>query len=76
MEPLVIQEVIDSTITDHAESVTNWMEQKKGSWGFLAGQAVLKYKAKLKRTLTQQERRQIWESLWNRLVELRLPPKP
>jgi hypothetical protein len=40
-----------------------------GSWGALAGKAVLLYRDRLGRRLTDAERRAVWALLWQRLRE-------
>jgi hypothetical protein len=38
-----------------------------GSWGALAGKAVLMYRDHIGRRLTEDERRAVWARLWQRL---------
>ena len=51
--------------------VRQWREGVPGSWGALAGKAVLLYRERLGRRLTDAERRAVWAALWARLQETR-----
>ncbi len=64
-------EVVTATITDNRDVVREWLKDEPGSWGYLAGQAVLSLRRKLGRKLTEEERRQVWHALWGRLVGLK-----
>jgi len=49
--------------------VKRWMEGQPGSWGSLAGMAVLAYRERAGR-LTDLERRIVWQELWVTLNQL------
>jgi len=66
-----LDEAVSATIRDHPEAVRRWLANEPGSWGFLAGKAVLDYRRRLGRTLTEAERRAVWSLLWGRLTALR-----
>jgi hypothetical protein len=40
------------------------MRDEPGCWGFLAGQAVTACRAQTGRSLTDEERRLVWDRLW------------
>ena len=58
-------------IRDHRERVLAWMDDVPGSWGFLAGQAVLACRDRKGDALSDAERRIIWHRLWQLLTELK-----
>ena len=58
-------------IRDHPERVRGWMNDVPGSWGFLAGQAVLACRDQKGEALTDPERRIVWHRLWQLLTELK-----
>ena len=51
--------------------VEEWLADKPGSWGFLAGKAVVACRKKLGRSMNEGERRRVWATLWDRLTALR-----
>ncbi len=66
-----LHEAVAATVRDHPETVRRWLANEPGSWGYLAGKAVLDYRRRLGRTLTEAERRAVWSLLWGRLTALR-----
>ena len=66
-----IQDAVRSTIASNVPRVRDWIAGQPGSWGFLAGKAVIAYRQALGRSLTDFERRQVWDLLWATLVELK-----
>lgn len=62
---------MESTLACNREVARRWIAGEAGSWGFLAGQAVLALRRKMGRNLTEQERREVWRRLWERLTEMR-----
>jgi hypothetical protein len=66
---------LDATISDvlqgQAATVAAWRRNEPGSWGALAGQAVLAVRRALGRSLTNAERRQVWHSTWDQLTRIR-----
>lgn len=58
-------------IRDHREKVLAWMKDEPGSWGFLAGRAVLACREQKGEALTDPERRIVWHRLWQLLTELK-----
>ncbi len=58
-------------VRGHPEQVVGWMAGKPGAWGFLAGQGVLACRKSLGRSLTDLERRQVWNRLWWLLERLK-----
>lgn len=66
---------LDSLLLDlmraNREKVAAWLRDEPGSWGFLAGQAVIIVRREAGRPLTDPERRQVWHRLWQLLSQLR-----
>ena len=62
-----LQAVLDA----YPEKVRAWLANAPGAWGFLAGQAVLAEKRRLGRSLTERERRAVWQALWDKLCVMR-----
>ena len=67
-----VEEAVRLTIENNVSTVGDWVGDQPGSWGFLAGKAVIACRQKLGRKLTDHERRAVWHLLWDRLVELKL----
>ena len=58
-------------IRDNREKVLGWMNDEPGSWGFLAGQAVLACREQKGEALTDPERRLVWHRMWQLLADLK-----
>ena len=63
-----MNDVVEAVIAAHGDRVQAWIANEPGAWGFLSGQAVLEERRRLGRSLTEPERRLIWQALWNRLL--------
>jgi hypothetical protein len=59
-----VQEAIGSIIAEHPDVIVKWKKNERGSWGFLAGRAVILCKQNLQRGLSDVERREVWRLLW------------
>ena len=59
------------TLEQNGETVAAWLRGEAGAWGALAGNAVITYRRGLGRSLTDGERRQVWDALWKRLTEVK-----
>lgn len=62
-----LDSTLASVLVANAETVAAWLRDEPGAWGALAGQAVLAARNALGRRLTQEERRVVWQALWDRL---------
>lgn len=58
-------------IKDHRDKVVDWINDVPGSWGFLAGRAVLACKEHKGEPLTNAERRIVWHRMWELLTVLK-----
>ena len=63
-----INQSIKTAIENNNDAVNQWIVNTPGSWGYLAGQAVITCKQILFRPLTTQERRLLWHVLWVELT--------
>lgn len=63
--------ILVATVIEHDRLVAAWLRDEPGSWGALAGQAIIATRRALGRGLTDAERRLVWQRLWERLVLLR-----
>ena len=66
-----LDRVLVNVITSDKDKVISWVRDEPGSWGFLAGKAVTAYRTELDRSLTETERRIVWERLWSFLENLK-----
>jgi hypothetical protein len=64
-----LAEAVAETLAAHPDAVERWGVNQSGSWGFLAGQGILAYRARLGRRLTEAERRRLWSALWMELEQ-------
>ena len=71
----LIEQAVRLTIEGNVPMVQQWVAGQPGSWGFLAGKAVIVCRQKMGRTLTDWERREVWHLLWSDLMKLRGEPK-
>ncbi|MFQ5933596.1 MAG: hypothetical protein ACE5KI_03015 [Dehalococcoidia bacterium] len=67
----LLLEMAEDTIQGNPEAVDKWVTGEAGSWGFLAGQAVIALRKRLGRKLEEHERRRVWSLLWERLAALK-----
>jgi hypothetical protein len=66
-----VARAVEQTLTEHGETVEEWLVGTPKTWGSLAGQAVLACRRLMGRNLTDLERRVVWDRLWRRLQSLR-----
>ena len=66
-----LDRVLVNVITSDKDKVISWVRGEPGSWGFLAGKAVTAYRTELDRSLTEKERKIVWERLWSFLENLK-----
>ncbi|HZA21786.1 MAG TPA: hypothetical protein VFA32_04150 [Dehalococcoidia bacterium] len=55
---------LGQVIRAHREKVLGWLKNEPGCWGFLAGKAVAAIRQETGRSLTDAERRLVWDRLW------------
>ena len=58
-------------INGNRDRVVGWMNEEPGSWGFLAGRAVLACKEFKGAPLTESERREVWGRMWELLTVIK-----
>ena len=64
--------ILFATLTEQAGLVAAWLRDEPGSWGALAGQAIIATRRALGRSLSDAERRIVWQTLWDHLALLRV----
>ena len=62
-----LSDILSKIIKDNPQLVDNWRQGKPGSWGALAAKAVIAAKKHYGRNLTGEERRMVWQVMWNAL---------
>jgi hypothetical protein len=68
-----LREAVAEVLAAYPDRVSAWRASQPGAWGFLAGQGVLACRRRLGRSLTDRERRVVWDSLWRALNALPWP---
>ncbi len=63
--------LLAEVIKEHRDKVVDWINDVPGSWGFLAGRAVLACKEHKGEPLTNPERRVVWHRMWELLTVLK-----
>ena len=63
--------LLAAVIAEHSGLVAAWLRDEPGSWGALAAQAILATRRALGRSLTDTERRIVWQTLWDQLTAIR-----
>ena len=60
-----------AVIRENRDKVVAWINNEPGSWGFLAGRAVLACRERKGEPLTNPERRIVWHRMWELLTALK-----
>lgn len=68
---LDLASLAQSVIEQRPDLIDAWLRDQPGSWGALAAQAILTTRRALGRSLTDAERRVVWQVLWDRLIVIR-----
>ena len=66
-----LDSLLVAVIKDNRDRVVDWINDVPGSWGFLAGRAVLACKEHKGEPLTNSERRVVWHRMWELLTVLK-----
>jgi hypothetical protein len=72
LRDLDLADLCTTVLITHHTTVDAWLSNTPGSWGALAGQAVLTTRRALGRSLTADERRVVWQALWEALCRVRV----
>jgi Asp-tRNA(Asn)/Glu-tRNA(Gln) amidotransferase B subunit len=59
-----IDPILAEVVKGNQDKVVGWMTGEPGSWGFLAGQAVITVRKSAGRDLADMERRMVWSRMW------------
>ena len=70
------EDAVQSVLQDNTDVVRKWIAGEAGSWGYLAGQAVMALHRRMGKKLNEEERREVWGLLWNRLADLKETCRP
>ena len=62
-----IDRILVDVVNDNQDRVVAWIKGESGSWGFLAGQAVVTVRGHAGRDLADIERRLVWSRMWSLL---------
>lgn len=68
---LDLASILAAVVAKHAGLVSAWLRDEPGGWGALAAQAILATRRALGRSLTDAERRIVWQTLWDQLTAIR-----
>ena len=71
LDPDILGPLLESVIRENREKVLGWVNGEPGSWGFLAGKAVTACRSEAGRTLSDGERRMVWNRLWAFLEQIK-----
>ena len=66
-----LDSLLVSVMQANREKVVGWVRDEPGSWGFLAGKAIMACREQSGRPLTDPERRLVWHRLWQLLSQLK-----
>lgn len=66
-----IKHILDAVIEENRALVEHWIAGKPGSWGALAGKAIVAVTRHMNKSLTNEEKRIVWQLLWDRLVKIK-----
>lgn len=64
LDPEILGPSLENVVRDNREKVVGWINGEAGCWGFLAGKAVTALRVKAGRSLSDSERRVVWNRLW------------
>ena len=59
-----IDPILADVVKENQDKVVGWIKGEPGSWGFLAGQAVITVRGQAGRDLADGERRLVWSRMW------------
>ncbi|HVB96712.1 MAG TPA: hypothetical protein VNG11_03185 [Chloroflexota bacterium] len=64
-----LMSAVEDTIASNPRQVEDWLANRPGAWGFLAGQGILAYQNRIGQRLIETQRRQLWSVLWTALEQ-------
>ena len=71
LDPEILIPLLESVVRENREKVVGWIKGEPGCWGFLAGKAVTACRSKAGRSLSDGERRMVWNRLWAFLEQIK-----
>ena len=71
LDPEILGSLLEHVIRENREKAVGWINGEAGCWGFLAGKAVTACRSKAGRSLSDGERRIVWNRLWAFLEQIK-----
>ena len=71
LHPEILGPLLENVIRENRDKVIGWINEEPGCWGFLAGKAVAACRSKAGRSLSDGERRIVWNRLWAFLEQIK-----
>ena len=71
LDGVLLDPLLENVIRENREKVVGWIDGEPGCWGFLAGKAVTACRSEAGRTLSDVERRMVWNRLWAFLEQIK-----
>ena len=71
LDGVLLDPLLENVIRENREKVVGWINGEPGCWGFLAGKAVTTCRSKAGRSLSDVERRIVWNRLWGFLEQIK-----
>ena len=71
LEPQNLGPLLEIVVQENREKVVGWMKGEPGCWGFLSGKAVAACRSKAGRSLSDGERRVVWNRFWAMLEQIK-----
>ena len=71
LDPEILGPLLENVIRENREKVVGWINGEPGCWGFLAGKAVTACRSRAGRSLSDGERRMVWNRLWAFLEQIK-----
>ena len=71
LDPEILGPLLEGVIRENRDKVVGWINGEPGCWGFLAGKAVTACRSNAGRTLSDGERRIVWNRLWAFLEQIK-----
>ena len=66
-----IDAILGKVIEGNSNIVNNWLAGGAGSWGALAGKAIVAVQRHFDRSLTETEKHIVWQLMWNKLMKIK-----
>ena len=71
IDPENLGPLLLNLVQENSEKVAGWIKGEPGCWGFLAGKAVAACRSSAGGSLSDGERRLVWNQLWALLEQIK-----